>query len=150
MNSDFRILLEHIDSIDGIHRFRLAFEASVGRFLLPYPTVTGLQFAIDGSEAQPKWATYKMVTAPRDEFVLNPEDRIAFDLLADTNVDVRAKLRWRIALAPGEYQVHYRYEVRPETQRYDFLGKGSYFADMTKPWTGIILSNEVAISISGA
>lgn len=88
-----------------------------------------------------------MSIAPQDEFVLNPQDRIAFDLLAEVNSTVDV-IGWRIQLEPGEYEVHYQYTVSPENTRYDYLGKGSRFADITPPWTGTVESNVVRVTVT--
>jgi hypothetical protein len=60
--------------------------------------------------------------------VLNPGDRIAFDLVAPVNASAEYN-RWTIWLPPGEYDVRYVFEVEPGAARYDYLGKGSRFAD---------------------
>jgi hypothetical protein len=115
--------------------------------LLPYPEVTGLRFAPLGGEELPEWTTRHLVSGPQDEFVLNPDDRIAFDLLAPVGVSGEND-RWIIRLRPTEYEVRYVYEVHPGKARYDYLGKGSRFADMTPPWIGAVESNTVRVPVS--
>ena len=95
----------------------------------------------------PEWTTRHLVSGPQDEFVLNPDDRIAFDLLAPVGVSGEND-RWIIRLRPTEYEVRYVYEVHPGKARYDYLGKGSRFADMTPPWIGAVESNTVRVPVS--
>ena len=87
-----------------------------------------------------------LVSAPQDEFVLNPDDRIAFDLFARVNASAE-NYRWTIHLPPAEYDVRYLYEVDPGKARYDYLGKGSRFADRTPPWVGAAESNAVRVRV---
>jgi hypothetical protein len=79
--------------------------------------------------------------------VLNPNDRIAFDLVAPVNASAE-DYRWTIRLPAAEYEVRYVYEVDPDKARYDYLGKGSRFADMTPPWVGAVESNVVRVRVS--
>ena len=95
----------------------------------------------------PEWTTRYLVTEPRDDFVLNPDDRIAFDLLAHVNGSAEND-RWIIRLPPAEYEVRYVFEVDSGAARYDYLGKGSGFADLTPPWVGAVESNAVRVSLA--
>jgi hypothetical protein len=145
----FRITLEFIGPEPKGLRFRVAFDASLARWLLPYPQITGLRFIPVRGGAPPEWTIRYLVTEPRDEFVLNPDDRIAFDLLAWINA-FDENDRWTIRLPPAEYEVYYVFEVTPGGARYDYLGKGSRFADMTPPWVGAVESNAVKVSLGAA
>jgi len=145
VSTAFRLSLDFLGEEPRGLRFRVAFDASQGRWLLRYPQVTGLKFVpIHGGEP-PKWLTSLLVSAPQDEFVLNPDDRIAFDLFACVS-DSGEKSRWYIDLAPADYEVRYVLEVQPGNARSDYLNKGSRFADMTPPWVGAIESNSIAVS----
>ena len=149
VRATFRVSLDFIGPEPQGLRFRVAFDASPARWLLPYPQITGLRFIpVRGGEA-PEWTARYLVTEPRDEFVLNPDDRIAFDLLACVNASAESS-RWTIRLPRAEYEVRYVFEVDPGAARYDYLGKGSRFADMTPPWVGAAESNTVRVSLGAA
>ncbi len=146
MSATFRVTLDFIGLEPQGLRFRVAFDASPARWLLPYPEITGLRFIpVRGAEV-PEWTTRYLVTEPRDEFVLNPDDRIAFDLLARVNASAENN-RWTIRLPSAEYEVRYVFEVDPGEARYDYLSKGSRFADLTPPWVGAVESNAVRVSL---
>lgn len=146
MDAAFRIVLENIGPGGDGHIFRVAFESSNDRFLLNYPKVAGLRFtSVIGGELH-EFTTCLLVSEPQDEFVLNPRDRIAFDLRAYINLASTIERRWTIDLAPGEYEIVYNYSIDPNLRRYDYLNKGSRFADMTKPWSGSVSSNVVHFS----
>ena len=147
--ANFRVTLEFIGPEPQGLRFRVAFDASPARWLLPYPKITGLRFIPADGTAACEWLTRYLVTEPRDEFVLSRDDRIAFDLVAPANASAK-DFRWTIQLAPGEYDVHYIFEVGPGKTRYDYLGRGSRFADMTPPWVGAVESNVVRVSVAGS
>jgi hypothetical protein len=101
VSETFRVTLDFIGPEPKGLRFRVAFDASPARWLLPYPEVTGLRFiSARGGEAL-EWMTRCLVTEPQDEFVLNPDDRIAFDLLAPVNASAENN-RWTIRLPPAE------------------------------------------------
>jgi hypothetical protein len=149
VSATFRVTLHFIGPEPQGLRFRVAFDASPARWLLPYPEITGLRFIpVRGGEV-PEWTTRYLVTEPRDEFVLKPDYRIAFDLLARVNASVENN-RWTIRLLPAEYEVRYVFEVHPGEARYDYLGKGSRFADITPPWVGAVESNAVRVSLGVA
>lgn len=148
VSATFRVTLDFIGPDPQGLRFRVAFDASPARWLLPYPKITGLRFIpVRGGEA-PEWTSRYLVTEPQDEFVLNPDDRIAFDLLACVNATAENN-RWTIRLPPAEYDVRYVFEVNPDEERYDYLGKGSRFADLTPPWVGAAESNTVRVLLGG-
>lgn len=88
-----------------------------------------------------------LATSPQDEFVLNPEDHIAFDFFVPLQLPDESR-RWLIHLRPTVYDVRFVYEVQPEQTRYDYLGKGSLFADRTPPWTGVMESNIVRVAVT--
>ena len=147
MGATFRVTLEFVGAEPPGLRFRIAFDASPERWLLPYPEVTGLRFAPARGGDAPEWMTRYLVSRPRDEFVLNPDDRIAFDLLASVNPSAENS-RWTIELPPGENDLRYVFAVDPGQARYDYLGKGSRFADLTPPWVGTALSNTLRVQVS--
>ena len=146
MGATFRVILEFIGREPQGLRFRVAFDASPSRWLLPYPEITGLRFIRVGDAKARDWLTRYLVSGPRDEFVLNSRDRISFDLVAPVNESPQ-DFRWTIQLTPGEYDVRYVFEVPPGEARYDYLGKGSRFADMTPPWVGVVESNSVQVQV---
>ncbi len=149
VSATFRVTLDFVGTEPQGLRFRVAFDASPARWLLPYPEINGLRFIpVRGGEA-PEWTTRCLVTEPRDEFVLKPNDRIAFDLLASVNTSTENN-RWTIRLPSNEYEVRYVFEVGPDEARYDYLGKGSRFADLTPPWVGTVESNAVRVSLGAA
>jgi hypothetical protein len=143
----FQLVLEYISDDDRCLIFRLAFESCTDRLLLPYPEVTGLKFTTPAGEKLAEWKTQFLVSAPVDEFVLNRDSRIAFDLKAHINTDSDEKHRWTARIGSGEINAHYMFEVQPDIKRYDFLAKGSRFAAITKPWSGSLKSNAVQFSI---
>lgn len=147
MDAAFRITLENIGPGLDCHIFRVAFESSDDRYLLNYPEVPGLQFTLARGRVLHEFTTRFLTSAPQDEFVLNPSDRIAFDLRAYINLGSSSEKRWTIDLAPGEYEVNYTYSIDSKRRRYDYLNKGSRFADITKPWSGSVLSNVVHFRI---
>lgn len=108
--------------------------------------ITGLRFIAAGEAKARDWLTRRLVSGSREEFVLNPNDRIAFDLVAPVNESVQDFL-WIVYLAPGVYDVRYVFEVPPGEARYDYLGKGSRFADITPPWVGVVESNMVQVQV---
>lgn len=147
MNASFRITLEVVSADPSAIRFRVAFDSSVDRWLLPYPKVTGLRFTSANGDTL-DWTTRYLLSAPRDEFVLNPDDRIAFDLVVYIGAEPNPAQRWAIKLLPGGYDVKYVYSVEPSDQRYDYLGKGSRFADITPPWVGEVASTVQHVVVS--
>ncbi|MBI3408230.1 MAG: hypothetical protein HY040_07725 [Planctomycetes bacterium] len=149
MGASFHVTLDFIGSEPQGLRFRVAFDSSQARWLLPYPEVTGLRFVPLADGDAPEWTTRYLVTEPQDEFVLNPDDRIAFDLVARVNASIEI-YRWTLQLAPAEYDVRYIYEVDSGKARYDYLGKGSRFADLTPPLVGTVESNAVRVSLAAA
>ena len=149
MDVGFRTIIEFIaDEPSGL-RFRLAFSGSSGRWLLPYPSVTGLRFVPALPGPPPEWGTRSLATAPRDEFVLRPGDRIAFDLVAPVNVTPADGEQWAIRLPAGTYDVRYEYRIAADEARYDYLNRGSRFADSTPPWIGTVESNTIRVVVSG-
>jgi hypothetical protein len=83
-----------------------------------------------------------MVSGPLDDFVLNPNARIAFDLVANIN-ETNPTQRWSIELPQGTYHVHYAYHVDRDTEWYDFLAKRSRFTAITPIWRGTVRSNTI-------
>jgi len=148
VHPNFRLALEYIGPGVDCQVFRVAFESSDDRYLLHYPGVTGLRFTLaKGATESHEFNTRLLVAGPQDEFVLNPNDRIAFDLRAYINLPSSPERRWTIDLAPGDYDVSYVYSIDPNRRRYDYLNKGSRFAEITKPWSGSALSNLVRFRI---
>jgi hypothetical protein len=146
VDATIRITLDFIGPDKQGLRFRVAFDSSRARWLLPYPEITGLRFVPTRGGDTAEWTTQYLVSGPKDEFVLNPDDRIAFDLVAYINA-ASEQFRWTIDLPPGEYDVRYVFEVNPGETRYDYLGKGSRFSDMTPPWVGMVESNAVRVGV---
>jgi hypothetical protein len=146
VDATIRVTLDFIGPEPQGLRFRVAFDSSRARWLLPYPRVTGLRFVPTSGGMAPEWTTRYLVSCPRDEFLLNPDDRIAFDLLAHANIS-GDDCRWAIRLPPGDYDVRYVFEVASGEARYDYLGKGSWFADLTPPWVGAVESNAVRVRV---
>ena len=142
----FRITLDFIGSEPQGLRFRLAFHSSSGRWLLPYPEITGLRFVPVCGGGESEWSTRYLVSEPRDEFVLKRDDRIAFDLVASVNASDESK-RWNIQLAAFEYEVRHVFKVDAAAARYDYLGKGSRYAAITPPWVAVIESNAVLVAV---
>lgn|GEM_PF-2347742 len=149
MGTAFQVTLEIIGQVSDGLRFRVAFDSSAKRWLLPYPRVTGLRFVALNDRESPEWGTRYLVSRPQDEFVLNPNHRIAFDLAANVNAS-EENYRWTIKLPPAEYDVQYTYKIDSGEARYDYLGKGSRFADLTPPWVGVCESNTVQVSLGAA
>ncbi len=146
MKTPFQIVLEHISGDHRCHIFRLAFEKSTDRLLLPYPEVTGLKFTSPAGEKLAPWKTRFLVSVPRDEFVLNPDSRIAFDLKAHINTAPDEKHLWTAQIGVGEMNAHYVFKAQPDIERYETLAKSSRFAAITKPWGGSLNSNVVEFS----
>jgi len=152
VDATFEINLEHVDGDDRCHIFRLAFQSSTDRLLLPYPQVTGLQFTKSTGDKIAEWTTYSLVSSPLDEFVLTQGARIAFDLKAHINIkpDLDLECRWAIQLPLGPTNAQYVFDVDPDIERYDFLKKRSRFAAITKPWGGSLKSNVVQFTVAVA
>lgn len=146
MAATIRISLAFIRPESRGLRFRVAFDSSSARWLLPYPDVSGLHLKTISGDRTPEWQAQNLIMAPRDEFVLNPGDCIAFDLVVKVSASSEES-RWTIQLSPGEYDVRYIFAVAPDEARYDYLGKGSRFADMTPPWVGRVESNTVRVRV---
>ncbi|MBW3599316.1 MAG: hypothetical protein KY475_18865, partial [Planctomycetes bacterium] len=124
------ISLEYIADSTAQDTFRVAFHSAAERCLLPYPSVTGLTFTDASGNKAAEWRTRVFVSQPLDDFVLNPGDRISFDLHANINADSQGN-RWFIDLPAGTYDVHFAYRVERDTDWYDFLAKRSRFASLT-------------------
>ena len=94
-----------------------------------------------------EWRTRSFVSAPLDDFVLDPDARIAFDVYAKINAD-REKHQWVIDLPAATYGVYFEYCVDRETDWYDFLAKRSRFATVTPIWRGSVRSNTIRFSVA--
>jgi hypothetical protein len=143
------VSLEHIADSPTPNTFRVAFHSAAERCLLPYPCVTGLTFADASGNKIGEWGTRVFVSEPLDDFVLNPHDRISFDLYANINADSHDH-RWVIDLPAGTYNVHFVYHVDRETDWYDFLAKRSRFAALTPIWRGSVRSNTIRFIVIDA
>lgn len=143
MDAIFEIILEHVHGDYRCQIFRVAFASSTDRLLLPYPEVTGLHFVNSTGAKIAEWKTRSLATTPLDEFVLNPGDRISFDLKAWTNIEPDHERRWTIQLPAGQLAAQYHFHVEPDIERYDYLARRSRFAAITKPWGGSLESNAV-------
>lgn len=143
------VSLEHIADSPIPNTFRVAFHSAAERCLLPYPRVTGLIFADAFGNKSGEWGTRYLGSEPLDDFVLNPHDRISFDLYANINAN-RQDHRWVIDLPAGTYDVHFAYCVDRETDWHDFLGKRSRFAALTPIWRGSVRSNSIRFAVIDA
>ncbi len=147
IDTSFQVELQAVTSADG-HTFRITFKSSNDRYLLPYPEVTGLQFRPRAGEEKYQWGTRLILSGvPLDEFILKPTDIISFDLRAYINVECTSERLWTIQLPPGAYDVEYVYAVDAKTRRYDYLNRGSRFAEITKPWSGEVRSNFIRFTV---
>ena len=150
MDEPFQIALEHVSGDEYCQTFRLAFESVTQRLLLQYPEVTGLEFTASNATTIAQWRTRYLRTGPQDEFVLNPGSRISFDLKVHSGPPIDPEHhQWTIQLPAGILNAQYVLTVPPDQPRYDYLGKGSRFADSTPPWVGSIRSNMVQFTKSG-
>jgi hypothetical protein len=143
------ISLEHIADSPTPNTFRVAFHSAAERCLLQYPSVTGLTFVDVSGNRTGQWLTRVFVSGPLDDFVLNPGDRISFDLHAGINADSQDH-RWFIHLPAGTYDVHFVYHVDRDTDWYDFLKKRSRFASLTPVWRGSVESNTIRFTVTDA
>ena len=143
-----KIELEQIGTSNNPFCFRLAFHSSVDRCLLQYPNPYGLQFLDKMNERAAQWCTPLFGQFPLDDFVLNPRQRIMFDLLVKVNDEAGDNQGWKIQLDPGKYMVTYQYHVDRETDWYDFLAKRSRFAGITPIWRGTENSNSIEIEVA--
>lgn len=141
------ILLERVIDTPLPNTFRVSFQNSTERFLLPYPEVTGLIFCDSEGKQVAEWRTRSLCIAPQDDFVLKPGVRIAFDIHANINADSEC-MSWVIEIPPGKYSVHYRFQVARDTDWYDFLQKRSRFVDITPIWQGEMRSNSIDFEVS--
>ncbi len=76
-----QIDLENVRSADAPYCFRLGFHSAVERSLLQYPNPTGLKFSRLHDQAHFCFCTPLFGQFPLDDFVLNPAQRIMFDLI---------------------------------------------------------------------
>jgi hypothetical protein len=147
IDTSFQVELQTVTSADG-HTFRIAFKSSNDRYLLPYPKVTGLQFGSTAGAEKYQWRTRSILAGvPLDEFILKPTDSISFELRAYINIECTSERLWTIQLPPGAYDVEYIYAVDATTRRYDYLNRGSRFAEITKPWSGEVRSNIIQFTV---
>lgn len=142
-----QIDLENVSSADTPFCFRLGFHSAAERNLLQYPNPTGLKFSSLSNQVPSYCCTPFFGQFPLDDFVLNPSQRIMFDLIPKVNPDSQIAIAWSIKLEKGSYLVHYEYHVDRETDWYDFLAKRSRFAGITPIWRGTINSNTIEISV---
>ncbi len=152
-DSPFVVTLEHVAGSDDGHVFHVAFDASTDRFLLPYPHVTGLRFTtLDGRHIG-TWKTELFVTQPPgdegDEFVLNPNSRIAFDVRAHINCEPSPERPWTIELPSGRLRAQFVFGLNFDLERYDFLVERSRLAPITIPWGAAVESNSVEFELVG-
>ncbi|PQO40345.1 hypothetical protein C5Y96_01890 [Blastopirellula marina] len=141
------ISLSHVSDSPITETFRVAFHSSTERCLLPYPNITGLTFTDAHGKIVAQWRTRFLITVPLDDFVLDPDARIAFDLYANINGSYD-QARWMIDLPTGTYNVHFAYRVDRDTKWYDFLAKRSRFAALTPIWRGEVQSNTIPFTVS--
>jgi hypothetical protein len=144
MSAVFQLVLEHIGGDEHSQVFRLAFQGGKDRLLLPYPEVTGLEFAKPTGEKLAEWRTRLLVSGePLDEFVLRPDSRIAFDLKAGINIEPDTERRWTVTLPPGRISAQYLLDAKPGMERWEQRVRGSRMAASAKPWRGMLRSNVV-------
>lgn len=143
--SEFMIHLEYVNVTENRHAFRVTFEGAESRILLPYPQITGLRIFNADETTELEWKTSMLISAPLDDFVLQPELRIAFDLQVLVEQDGMSQYSWSIQLPAGQLRARYRYHVDDQRDWYDFLAKRSRFASVTKPWNGTIESNTIEL-----
>lgn len=148
MVADLRLTLEYLGYRGDYPWFRLTFDEARDRYLLHHPEICGLKFKSVESGESIEWLTgYLLAGALRNEFMLIPDSRISFDFEAVINRESSPENWWGIELPPGDYGVHFEYELATWQQRYDHIGKGSRQADATHPWTGCISSNKVQMQV---
>lgn len=140
------ISLSHIADSQITETFRVAFHSATKRCLLPYPKVTGLTLANAYGNKAAEWCTRVLISEPLDDFVLDPDARIAFDLYANINGSYDQD-RWIINLPTGTCNVHFAYSVDGDMEWYDFLAKRSRFAAATPVWRGELQSNTIQITV---
>ena len=143
-----QIELELIDESSRPAIFRVAFFGANDRLLLQYPHCRGLRFYNANGDFAAEWGTSVLLSVPLDDFVITPNSRIAFDLLATINPQSTTESLWNIFLPNGEYSVKYEHHVDRDTDWYDFLAKRSRFAGKTPIWRGTRESNAVTFTIS--
>jgi hypothetical protein len=149
MSDAFEIRLEYVGAGERCQIFRLAFQGSAERLLLPYPKVTGLKFAKLNGETAAEWGCRFLVSAPQDDFVLTPEARIAFDLRVYVDIEPTPSYPWIVRLPSGTLTAQYVLDVNADRPWYDFLAKRSRFVGITKQWGGSIKSNLVEFTVAG-
>ena len=141
----FKLTFEHVSANDQRHTFRIAFSNCESRILLPYPNVTGIRFFDPTGNELTVWRTGRLVSEPLDDFVLTPNARISFDLIAYVNAPPDINPRWKATLPLGKLIAQYKYHVDDERGWYDFLAKRSRFAAITPPWNGTAKSNRIEL-----
>ena len=138
---NFKLKLEHVSANDRCHTFRIAFSNCESRILLPYPDVTGIRFFAPAGNELDVWRTSRVVSQPLDDFVLMPNARISFDLIAYVNAPPDTNPRWTATIPSGNINAQFKYHVDDERDWYDFLAKRSRFAATTPPWNGTVESD---------
>jgi hypothetical protein len=126
------------------------------RILLPYPEITGLEFA-DASGVTAQWYTCLLASSTWSGLVLDPEESktATFSVRPDSvplpqGGDHSDYYRWSVGLHPGRYTVRYSLLINPEY----FDGDSHYrFPDVQKEaaklgavaWSGRAQSNAITI-----
>ena len=153
MTRPFRLTLEHVLTQPHRLTFRVAFDESELYLQLPYPQQLGLRFTKPSGELINHWMTGSLVSGePWYEFVLRPNDRIAFDVFAAINTPPRSIFeapgeRWTIELPPGEARVEFVYEQKIDWAHYEAEARRSHPGAHAIPFAGRVVSNAVSVLI---
>ncbi len=157
MTHPFRLTLEHLQTQPQRLTFRLVFDSSQLCLRLPYPRAASLRFQKPTGELI-EWRNPWLESIPSSgsvaspyEFVLRPDDRIAFDLSAVINVkpDDPESLGWTIELPPGEARVEFVYEQTTiDWERYERYVGGSRMRSHAMPFAGRVVSNTANLLIT--
>lgn len=142
-----KIDLEQVDAKIAPYRFRVGFHSSEGRCLLQYPNPTDFEFVNIDGPPNPIFGIRILGSFPIDDFVLNPNQRITFDVDINVNGIRDGESVWRVDLEPGNYCLTFVYEMAEETEWYDFLAKRSRFAALTPIWRGTVRSNKIELVV---
>lgn len=142
-----KIDLEQVGSSSCPYCFRVAFHSSADRLLLQYPNPTDLEFTTEDGNLASHFCTQIMGSFPIDDFVLNRNQRIMFDLNVNVNGTSPEAGSWKIELPKGRYWLTFVYNIARDTEWYDFLAKRSRFAAITPIWRGTMRSNTIPVDV---
>ncbi|MCA8994982.1 MAG: hypothetical protein KDA88_23600 [Planctomycetaceae bacterium] len=142
------IELENLGQQGHALTFRVAFHSASQRWLLRYPVVTDLKIEDTKTGEQHPRKGRRIVSEPRDDFVLIPGARISFDLKIYSD-DAGEEQQWMTYLPAGSYTVRIVYSVDDNCEWHDYLQKRSRFVEMTPIWRGLVESNPIDLVIKG-